>query len=159
MRKHLKKTTKRAIMASSLAGLAAVGIVSTSGYALAHRSGQDSNPNPVSKEARQNRGEQRQKHQQERLDQLVKSGKLTQEQADKLKAKHEEMRSKKEAAHKQTDPTKRKAAHEAIRDEMRQWAKDSGIYFEAIKPDRKEMRGMGGMRYGTHSGPNTQVAQ
>ncbi len=148
MRKHLKKTTKRAILASSMAGIAAVSIVATSGYAQAHRGYQDRPNNRTKAEVQQNRAEDRQKHLEQRLERLVSEGKLTQAQADKIKAKLEAMKPKLEAAHKETDPEKRKAAHEAIKDELEQWAKDNTIDMSLVRPPR------GGHRMGMmHHGP------
>ncbi len=175
MRKHIKKTTKRAMLTSGLLGVATVGVLASGGFAYAKTGGQDSmadaiankfklNKTEVQQVMKEQRLQERAAHQQERLAQLVKDGKLTQAQADKLKAKEKEMQPKREAAHNETDATKREAAHEAIRAEMDQWAKDNGIDLSTIRPARGGMReghgpghrGMGDM---VRDGNGTPAAQ
>lgn len=154
MRKHLKKTTKRAMLASSLLGVATVGVMTTSGMASARSGGQDNmadaiankfklNKTEVQQVMKEQREQNHEARQQQHLAELVKDGKLTQEQADKLKAKHETMEAKREAARNEQDPAKRKAAMESIRAEMQQWAKDNGIDLSAIRPARGEREGHG----------------
>ena len=150
----MKKTTKRAMLASGLLGVATVGVLASGGFAYAKTGGQDASSGVATNKISTNRGsvqrgmkEQHQKHHQERLVQLVKDGKLTQTQADKLAAKQQAIMKKREAAHKETDPAKRKAAREAMRAEMKQWAKDNGIDLNVIRPERSskaEGRGPGG---------------
>ena len=142
MRKHMKKTTKRAVLASGLLGVATVGVLASGGFAYAKPGGQDTASRNTANKVTMNRGsvqrgmkEQHQKHHQERLAQLVKDGKLTQTQADELEAKQKAMMKKREAAHKEADPAKRKAAREAMRAEMKQWAKDNGIDPNVIRPE------------------------
>ena len=141
LRKHIKKTTKRAMLASSLVGVATVGVLASGGFAYAKTGGQDgmaeaiaSKFNLKQSEVQQVMDDQHEKRHQQRLTQLVTDGKLTQVQADKLKAKFEELKPKREAAHKETDATKCKAAHEAIRAELDQWAKDNGIDLSVLRP-------------------------
>jgi polyhydroxyalkanoate synthesis regulator phasin len=66
----------------------------------------------------------------ERLDQAVKDGKLTQAQADKLIAKHEELEATRQAnrdAMKDKTEAERKAAMGAERTAYKQWLTDNGI--------------------------------
>lgn len=171
----MKKTTKRAMLTSSLLGVAAVGVLASGGFAYAKTGGQDNmaeaiankfklNKTEVQQVIKQERQQERAAHREERLAQLVKDGKLTQAQADKLIAKEKEMEPKREAAHNETDATKRKAAMEAIKTEMDQWAKDNGIDLSPIRPARGGMHegrgpdhmGMGGMM---RDGDDTPPAQ
>lgn len=69
----------------------------------------------------------------ERLDQLVKDGKLTQDQANKIVAKFEENKTFRESL-KDKSAEERKAAMEQHRTEMEQWAKDNGIDLKYIRP-------------------------
>ena len=137
------------MLASSLVGVAAVGVVASSGLAYANTNHQDTLADAISSKFNVNKTEvqevikgERQKHHGEHINQLVKEGKLTQAQADKLKAKEKEMKPKREAAHNEVDATKRKAARDAIRTEMDQWAKDNGIDLSSLRPNR----GHGGHR-------------
>jgi len=139
----MKKTTKRAMLASGLLGVATVGVLTSGGFAYAKTGGQDASSGAATNKIATNRGsvqrgmkEQQLKHHKERLAQLVKDGKLTQAQADMLEAKHEEMEPRHKAIHKETDPAKRKAAREAMKAEMKQWAKDNGIDLNVIRPER-----------------------
>lgn len=159
MRKNLKKTTKRAILAASLAGVAAAGMMTTGGLAYASNTGTSSMANAIagrfklkSAEVQQVMDSEHEKRHDQHLEQLVKAGKLTQEQADKLKAKQKEMEPKREAARNEADATKRKAAMDAIRNEMDQWVKDNGIDLSDIRPARGihgpgGHMGMGGMMH------------
>lgn len=154
MRKHMKKTTKRAVLASGLVGVATVGVLASGGFAYAKPGGQDTASRNTANNVTMNRGSlqrsmngQHEKHHQERLAKLVKDGKLTQAQADKLEAKQKAMMSKRQTAHRETAPAKRTAALEAIMAEMNQWAKDNGIDLSAIRPAhgvKGEGRGLGG---------------
>lgn len=65
-----------------------------------------------------------------KLDGLVKAGKLTQDQADKLVAKAAELKTEREANHeamKDKTGDERKAAMRANRDSLKQWLSDNGI--------------------------------
>lgn len=76
-----------------------------------------------------------QKHQEEKLSQLVTDGKLTAEQKDKIIAKQAELKAAHEAEKdSMSNKTKeeRRAAMEAKRTELEQWAKDNGIPSEYI---------------------------
>ncbi len=142
MRKNIKKTTKRAILASGLVGVAAMGVVATGAAAYANTN-QSSLADSIANKFNLNKAEvqkvieqDHQRHAGEHLARLVRDGKLTQAQADMLKAKQAELAPKREAARNETDPAKRKAAMDAIRSEMDQWAKDNGIDLGAIQPKR-----------------------
>lgn len=144
----MKKTTKRAMLASGLLGVATVGVLTSGGFAYAKTGSQDTARTAITRPSAQ-RGMklQHQKHHQERLAQLVADGKLTQTQADKLTAKEKEMEPKREAAHNETDATKRRVAMNTIKAEMEQWAKDNGIDLSTIRPGR-DMHGPGGVGMG-----------
>lgn len=71
--------------------------------------------------------------QKDRIAQLVKGGKISQEQADKINAKLEEMRSNMESMKDKT-PTERKAAMDTKRDELKKWATDNGINEDYLRP-------------------------
>ena len=142
------------MLASGLLGVATVGVITTGGMAYAHAGRQDNMADAIANKFKLNKTEvqqvikdqRKQNHeqrQQERIAELVKDGKITQEQADKLKVKLQSMEAKREAAHNETDPAKRKAAHEAIKAEMEQWAKDNGIDPSVIRPPRGEREAQG----------------
>ena len=73
----------------------------------------------------------------ERLNQAVKDGKITEEQKNKIMAKHEEMR---------TERQQERNERQEQRQEMEQWAEDNGINLEDV--------GMfgGGLGRGGHKG-------
>ncbi len=76
----------------------------------------------------------------EHLQQLVTDGKITVDQKAKIIAKQAELQTKREAnrdAMKDKTDEERKAAMEAERTELEQWAKDNGI-------DMQYLRGVGG---------------
>lgn len=67
---------------------------------------------------------------QQTLDQLVKDGKLTQEQADKLTAKAKELKADRDAnrdSMKDKSESERKSARDAKREELKKWLSDNGI--------------------------------
>lgn len=71
-------------------------------------------------------------HGEEKLAQAVEDGKLTQEQADVISAKHLEMKASMEGFISMT-PEERQTAMKAHREEMKQWAEAEGIptgYFQ-----------------------------
>jgi polyhydroxyalkanoate synthesis regulator phasin len=77
-------------------------------------------------EERGNRQADREEHFKERLNSLVADNKLTQDQANQIEAKHNEVTQLRDQL---KDKTKeeRKAALDQKRDEIKQWAKDNGI--------------------------------
>jgi hypothetical protein len=78
------------------------------------------------------------KHQEmvkKRLAQAVSSGKLTQEQADKLLAKQQEMKSFMESIKDKT-PAQKKELIKQHRDEFKKWAEENNI----PKPDKKPFK-------------------
>ena len=85
------------------------------------------------------------------LDQLVKDGKITGDQENKIIAKQAEMRPKIEAAQAQTEPAERKKAMEAIKAEMQKWEKENNIPKGVMGPPRGG-HGPGGP--GGHGGMN-----
>lgn len=69
----------------------------------------------------------------ERLDQAVEDGKLTQEQKALILAKHAELQQQRESEREQVQnmtPEERKAFMENRREEMAQWAEENGIEFQ-----------------------------
>lgn len=81
-----------------------------------------------------------QQKQADRLAQAVKDGKLTQDQADKITAKLQELQTQREAnrtAMEGKTNAERKAAMDAERTALEQWAKDNNIPLEYL-------RGLGG---------------
>lgn len=77
-------------------------------------------------EERGNRQANREEHFKERLNNLVATNKLTEDQANQVEAKHNEITQLRDQL---KDKTKeeRKAALDQKRDEIKQWAKDNGI--------------------------------
>lgn len=90
------------------------------------------------------------------LNQLVTDGKLTQEQADKLTAKAEELQAAREAGKdslKDLTHDERKAAMEAKRDELKKWLSDNGIdeqYARFLMPGHHGHGGPGGHHMSDH---------
>lgn len=85
----------------------------------------------------------------DKLAELVKAGTLTQAQADKITAKRAEMKANREAnkeSFKDMTEAERKAAMDAKKAELDQWAKDNGI-------DAKYLMPGGGGRGGFGHGP------
>lgn len=82
----------------------------------------------------------------DRLAQAVKDGKLTQEQADKLATKLQEMHETREANReefKDKTPAERKAARQAERDAFKQWLADNNIPNEFGGPMERHGEGRG----------------
>lgn len=79
----------------------------------------------------------------EALAQAVTDGKLTQAQADKITAKRAEMKTFMESLRDKT-ASERRAAMEAKRDELQQWAKDNGIDESYLRPMAGRGHGPGG---------------
>lgn len=79
--------------------------------------------NDVFKQQREQNHQNRENKLKSSLDQAVKDGKLTQEQADKLLAKLKSLK----AEHKNGDKSNRREVKEDMRAELQQWAKDNGI--------------------------------
>ena len=90
------------------------------------------------------------------LKQLVTDGKLTQEQADKLTAKAQELQTAREAdkdSLKDLTHDERKAAMEAKRDELKKWLSDNGIdekYARFLMPGHHGHGGPGGHHMSDH---------
>lgn len=101
------------------------------------------NSGEVQKVFDENHQEMKAKHEQEQKDQLarlVASGKLTQEQADKVTAKFVELQAQHDADQESMQnktPEERKATKDANKAEMEKWAKDNGIDLALIKGFRK----------------------
>jgi len=94
------------------------------------------------------------KRMEERLNQAVTDGKLTEEQKQKILAKHEEMKANREAAmesfENMTDE-ERKAAMEAKHEELQTWAEENDI------PEEYFMMKM--MKGGIHGGFHMKIAE
>lgn len=76
----------------------------------------------------------------DRLAQLVKDGKISQAQADKIQAKHDEIKTYMESLKDKT-PSERHAAMKTKMDELKQWAKDNGIDEQYLMPGHPGGRG------------------
>ncbi len=100
------------------------------------------NKDEVQKVFDENRAAHEAEHEQDfkdKLATLVKEGKITQAQSDKIQAKHDEMkadRDKNMESFKNMTEDERKAAMDAKRDELKQWAQDNGIDESYLMPMR-----------------------
>ncbi len=81
----------------------------------------------------------------DRLANLVKDGKLTQAQADKITAKHSEMKSQMESMKNKTKEERHKSMDQK-RSELQKWAKDNGIDEKYVMLGGPEAGGPGGKR-------------
>lgn len=95
---------------------------------------------------RQARHAEREQAYQDRLATAVSEGKLTQEQADKLLAKHEEKQTLMQNLQGKSHDERHKAM-EGQHEELEQWAEDNGIPEEYLFMG-SGMHGQGGMRGG-----------
>lgn len=89
-------------------------------------------------EERATREAEREQAYKDKLATAVKDGKLTQAQADKAQAKHNEIKAEMEARHdemKDKTDADRKASMEARRTELKKWAADNGIDESYLRPD------------------------
>ncbi|HCC22075.1 hypothetical protein A2480_03405 [Candidatus Uhrbacteria bacterium RIFOXYC2_FULL_47_19] len=86
----------------------------------------------------------------ERLSQAVTDGKLTQEQADAVTAKREEIRSFMESLS-TLDESARRDALKTKQDELKKWAEDNGISMPFFRGGLFGGRMFGGMGHGGHS--------
>lgn len=68
----------------------------------------------------------------DRIAQAVKDGKITQDQADKITAKFQEMQANRDAMKDKT-AAERKQAMQQNRDDMKQWAQDNGISLDTLR--------------------------
>ncbi len=126
-----------AIGAAGLVGTAAVSAAtdSTNSSSLVDKIAQKFNLNKSDVQAvfDQNRSDHEAQHQADvkaKLDQAVKDGKLTADQETKILDKLKELQTQRDAdrtAMKDKTPEERKAAIEAKKAELEQWAKDNGI--------------------------------
>lgn len=110
------------------------------------------NKDDVQKVFDEDRESHKQEHQakmNERLDQAVKDGKLTQEQADKLKAKLEEMQTEREN-NRQNGSKPDKTEMKQKMEEFKKWLKDNNI------PDEFGMPMGGGRGYHHRMGMNNE---
>jgi len=80
----------------------------------------------VLQEDRKEREAKRQAMIEERLDQAVKQGRITEKQKEAILAKRKEMQEK-FAALRDLSPEERREALKQLRDEMEKWAKENGI--------------------------------
>lgn len=79
----------------------------------------------------------------DRIDQAVKDGKITQDQANKITAKLQEMRANRDAMKDKTAEERQRTRQEK-RDDMKQWAQDNGISLDALKDILGRPDGHGG---------------
>lgn len=108
----------------------------------------------VFEEARDERHQEMETKHAERLSSLVEAGTLTQDQANALAAKHDEMQATRESL-KDQDLTREemKDQMEAAREEFKTWAEEQGIDLESIRPEKGEGPRMGGHGGHRHMGP------
>ena len=93
------------------------------------------------------RMKEHQKEAQERLATAVTEGKITQEQADAITAKREEMKTFMESLKDSTEE-QRKEAMKNKTEELKTWAQDNNIPIEYLRPEGPGMHGMKGMHKG-----------
>lgn len=136
---------KKTLLATSLASAGLVGILLVGGVAFAQTSqgGNNGLAQAIASKFNLNKDDVQkvidQQHQdmmKQHLDKLVKAGKITQDQEDKIIAKLLEMKPKIEAARALPDPAARKKALEALQAEMQQWEKDNNIPKGVLGPVR-----------------------
>lgn len=152
--------TAAAVSVIGVGSLATVARAQTDGDTLVDKISQRFNvdKNEVQKvfdEDHQARHAEREKNYEEMLNQAVKDGKLTQEQKDKVLAKHNEIKKEMEQNReemKNKTQEERQQLHEQRRDEMdkkraelEQWEKDNGIPSGYLMPKRGEGHGGPGM--------------
>lgn len=102
--------------------------------------------------------QQMQAQAEQRLTDLVTTGKITQAQKDLIVAKQKELEANRQAnfeAMKGKTPAERKAAMDAQRTELEAWAKTNGIDLQYLMPGRG-MGGRGGHHGGMGFGPRDQ---
>lgn len=105
--------------------------------------------NDVFKQDQQERMAQRQTQFEDRLNQAIKDGKLTQTQKDAIIAKLEEVKKKREEIMKLA-PQDRKAAMQKIMQDLKAWADKNKIDYRQVMGGM--MRGMGGGMRGMRGG-------
>lgn len=101
------------------------------------------NKDEVQKVFDEQRAEHQAEHKQrleEKLNQAVKNGKITEDQKTKLIAKLEEMRK-----NRQDQRAENREQREAVRDEFKKWADENGINLDEVMP---KIEGHGGPRGG-----------
>ncbi len=101
------------------------------------------NKDEVQKVFNEQRAEHQADHKQrleEKLNQAVKNGKITEDQKTKLIAKLEEMRK-----NRQDQRAENREQREAVRDEFKKWADENGINLDEVMP---KIEGHGGPRGG-----------
>lgn len=69
-----------------------------------------------------------------RLDELVKEGKITNEQKEAITNKMKENHQKRDEIRKIEDPEQRKEAMRQLQEDMKKWLQDQGIDLELLKP-------------------------
>ena len=83
------------------------------------------------------RQEQMQVRAEERLDQAIADGLITEDQADAIAEKREEMRDDRQAL-RDLEPEERHEAMEELRDEMHEWAEDNDIDLPQFELGQKQ---------------------
>lgn len=155
--KYSRKLVAAAVIAGGL-GIGAVGVGTTFAAQATHNGGMSglveaiatkfnlnaSDVQAVFDEQRTQMEADMAAHAKEELTQAVTDGKLTQAQADAIAAKREELRATKPDFSSTMTDEERRAAMEAQKDSLTQWAKDNNIPMEYLRP-----AGMNGM----HPGP------
>lgn len=104
-------------------------------------------------EAKEERHQEIETKRAEHIATLVAEGTLTQEQADLLKVKHEELHAARNSL-KEQDLTKEEFHEQmkALKEEFNTWAEEQGINLESIRPDNAEDKARHGFRKHEHKG-------
>ncbi len=139
---------KKALLATSLATAGMAGILLVGGVAFAQTTNAPNNlAQAIASKFNLNKDDvqkvidtQHQERMTSHLDELVKNGKITEDQKSKIIAKQIEMKPKMEAARELTNDAERKKAMDALKSEMQKWEKDNNIPTNLI--------GLGGHRGG-----------
>jgi uncharacterized membrane protein YhiD involved in acid resistance len=138
-------SNKKLLIVSAVAGLAGMGVISSSVMAATSSNSNNYpplvqkiadtfhlNPSDVQKVFDQNRQDRQDRHEQrlkDRLDQLVKNGTISQDQEDKITAKLKELRQN----FKNENRQERMQNRANLRSQLQQWLTDNGI---SLSPDQ-----------------------
>lgn len=173
---------------STLVAVTALALgITTAGVGVMHAAGTNSANNPMSNlvnaiaqkfnlntadvqqvfdQQKQQMQAQRQQAEKDRLAQAVTDGKLTQDQADKITAKQQELQAQRQAdktALQGKTPAERQAARKSEMDSLKQWAADNNIPLQYVQfgfggPSGHRGHGLGGFGQGQAPQSNSVTA-